>query len=256
MPAPSRIVWKCRRGMREMDILLQRFLERGYDSMDDAERRAFERLLDLPDQDILAWLCDERDPTDLADETLAVHAVGHDPLHFALRERYGDLPWLLRPFLARQLTCDLADLVPGRVLPGAWLTPKGRVLAVLKLLAAPATDALLAVLPASLSDAVCRRLRMFVLRDDVAIEPDDGLVVAGLLGPAVDSAREAINRIYGKRKEICAANLAGFGQKNRFGSAGRLDAVLGTCAAHGAHGGDDNDWRLHQVAAGFPDVLP
>ena len=71
MPAPSRVVWKCRRGMREMDILLQRFLERGYDAMDDAERRAFERLLDLPDQDILAWLCDEQDPANLADETLA-----------------------------------------------------------------------------------------------------------------------------------------------------------------------------------------
>ena len=54
-----------------MDILLQRFLERGYDSMDEAERQAFERLLDLPDQDILAWLYDERDPADLADETLA-----------------------------------------------------------------------------------------------------------------------------------------------------------------------------------------
>ncbi len=59
-----------------MDILLQRFLERGYDSMDDAERQAFERLLDLPDQDILAWLTDEREPADLADETLAA-VVGH-----------------------------------------------------------------------------------------------------------------------------------------------------------------------------------
>jgi antitoxin CptB len=42
--------------MREMDILLQRFLERGYDTMSADERTDFERLLDLPDQDILAWL--------------------------------------------------------------------------------------------------------------------------------------------------------------------------------------------------------
>ena len=39
-----------------MDILLQRFLERGYDTMSADERTDFERLLDLPDQDILAWL--------------------------------------------------------------------------------------------------------------------------------------------------------------------------------------------------------
>ena len=39
-----------------MDILLGRFLEHGYDEMGEAERQAFERLLDLPDQDILGWL--------------------------------------------------------------------------------------------------------------------------------------------------------------------------------------------------------
>ena len=157
----------------------------------------------------------------------------------------------VRPFLARQLTCDLAELAPERVLPGAWLTPKGRVLAVLQLLAAPATDALLAVLPASLSGAVCRRLRMFVLRDDVAIEPDDGLVVAGLLGPAVDAARAAVTA------GAALARLPGDGDRALLiGPPAEVDAVLEACAAHGARSGDDNDWRLHQVAAGFPDVLP
>jgi len=56
--------------MREMDILLQRFLEHGYDAMDAAQARAFERLLDLPDQDILAWLCDAEEPAELADAEL------------------------------------------------------------------------------------------------------------------------------------------------------------------------------------------
>ena len=50
--------------MREMDILLGRFLERGYDTLDDAERAVFERLLDQPDQDILGWLCGASDPAD------------------------------------------------------------------------------------------------------------------------------------------------------------------------------------------------
>lgn len=53
---PSRLKWKCRRGMREMDILLGRFLDRGYPDLDAAGRDTFERLLELPDQDLLAWL--------------------------------------------------------------------------------------------------------------------------------------------------------------------------------------------------------
>jgi antitoxin CptB len=57
--------------MREMDILLQRFLERGYDAMSPDERIDFERLLDLPDQDILRWLLGEAHDLP-ADEGLAV----------------------------------------------------------------------------------------------------------------------------------------------------------------------------------------
>jgi antitoxin CptB len=57
--------------MREMDILLQRFLERGYDAMGPDERSHFERLLELPDQDILRWLLGEAHELP-ADEGLAV----------------------------------------------------------------------------------------------------------------------------------------------------------------------------------------
>jgi antitoxin CptB len=42
--------------MREMDILLARFLERGYDALDADDCADFERLLDQPDQDLLLWL--------------------------------------------------------------------------------------------------------------------------------------------------------------------------------------------------------
>lgn len=42
--------------MREMDILMTRFLERGYAQLDDSGKQAFSRLLDAADQDILSWL--------------------------------------------------------------------------------------------------------------------------------------------------------------------------------------------------------
>ena len=64
MSVSSRLKWKCRRGMREMDILLARFLERGYEDLDAAQRETFERLLDLPDQDLLGWLSGEDGPQD------------------------------------------------------------------------------------------------------------------------------------------------------------------------------------------------
>ena len=60
----ARLRWKCRRGMREMDILMTRFLERGYAQLDELGQQAFERLLDAPDQDILVWLWSDALPDD------------------------------------------------------------------------------------------------------------------------------------------------------------------------------------------------
>ena len=47
------------RGMREVDLLLGRFVDARLDAFDEAELAAFEELLDLPDNDLLAWIMDE-----------------------------------------------------------------------------------------------------------------------------------------------------------------------------------------------------
>jgi antitoxin CptB len=60
----ARIAWRCRRGMRELDLLLQRFLASGLESMDDDELGRLEILLAEPDQDILAWLTASAEPED------------------------------------------------------------------------------------------------------------------------------------------------------------------------------------------------
>ena len=51
-----RIQWRCRRGMLELDWVLQKFLERRYHDLTTTERQHFERLLALPDQLLLAIL--------------------------------------------------------------------------------------------------------------------------------------------------------------------------------------------------------
>ncbi len=52
----SALRWHCRRGMRELDVLLTRYMDRDYPDADSAERAAFETLLSLQDPDILGLL--------------------------------------------------------------------------------------------------------------------------------------------------------------------------------------------------------
>lgn len=47
-----------------MDILMTRFLERGFAQLDVDGQQAFDRLLDEPDQDILEWLWNDVLPDD------------------------------------------------------------------------------------------------------------------------------------------------------------------------------------------------
>ena len=69
----ARIVWRCRRGMRELDLLLERFLAHGLDALTEVELDELERLLEQPDQDILAWLTAASAPGDAGlDRILAI----------------------------------------------------------------------------------------------------------------------------------------------------------------------------------------
>lgn len=52
----ARLRWRCRRGLLELDVLLQRFLERHYAGLTEPEREDFGRLLTLPDQQLLGYL--------------------------------------------------------------------------------------------------------------------------------------------------------------------------------------------------------
>jgi len=45
----ARLRWRCRRGLLELDIVLGRFIEQGYTSLDGAQKVEFDVLLDLPD---------------------------------------------------------------------------------------------------------------------------------------------------------------------------------------------------------------
>ena len=51
-----RLRWRCRRGMRELDMLLLGYVDSRYEDARSREQKAFKHLLTLPDPDILALL--------------------------------------------------------------------------------------------------------------------------------------------------------------------------------------------------------
>ena len=56
--------WRCRRGMKELDVLLERYLERHYPAADARERAVLDRLLEVEDPDLHAWCMGRVAPPD------------------------------------------------------------------------------------------------------------------------------------------------------------------------------------------------
>ncbi|MDO9051082.1 MAG: succinate dehydrogenase assembly factor 2 [Methylotenera sp.] len=47
-----RFAWRCRRGLLELDIVLQEFVSKQFESLNMIELQAFDDLLALPDNDL------------------------------------------------------------------------------------------------------------------------------------------------------------------------------------------------------------
>ncbi len=60
----GRVVLRCRRGRRELDLMLTRFVEAHYSSLSAGEKRCFDRLLDQQDPVLAAWLFGQTRPDD------------------------------------------------------------------------------------------------------------------------------------------------------------------------------------------------
>ena len=60
----SRLRWRCRRGMRELDVLLERWLDRCWADAEGYQRAAFERLLATEDDELWAWATGRERPAD------------------------------------------------------------------------------------------------------------------------------------------------------------------------------------------------
>lgn len=60
----DRIRWHCRRGLLELDLILEQFLERHFERLDREQRELFTEMLDQPDNDLLDWALGREEPPD------------------------------------------------------------------------------------------------------------------------------------------------------------------------------------------------
>ncbi len=58
----SALRWRCRRGMRELDVMLGRWLERRWPEASGERRQAFACLLEFEDDRIWDWLMGRDEP--------------------------------------------------------------------------------------------------------------------------------------------------------------------------------------------------
>ncbi|MGA7593697.1 MAG: succinate dehydrogenase assembly factor 2 [Gallionella sp.] len=66
----ERIRWRSRRGLLELDIVLGRFIDKHYAQLDETGQRAFEELLDTPDNPLWDMIAGGKEATQESQKTL------------------------------------------------------------------------------------------------------------------------------------------------------------------------------------------
>ena len=62
----GKLRWRCRRGMRELDVLLTRYVDEEYRTAAPEQQEAFRRLLDIQDPLMHAYFLGRETPPDAA----------------------------------------------------------------------------------------------------------------------------------------------------------------------------------------------
>ncbi len=75
----EKLYWRARRGMLELDIMLQSFLDKTYDGLPDSDKEAFVEILNFSDQDLLELLL-AREQADCAVISDVIQKIRHTTL--------------------------------------------------------------------------------------------------------------------------------------------------------------------------------
>ena len=55
LDSKPKLKWACRRGMLELDVLFEPFVDEAYDALDETQKYIFQRLLACEDPELFAW---------------------------------------------------------------------------------------------------------------------------------------------------------------------------------------------------------
>ncbi len=162
-------------------------------------------------------------------------------------------------FLQGQFSNDVASLGDPGVQMTTWSNPKGRVLALFQL--ARVGDAFYIRLPADLAASFLKRLRMYVLRAAVVIEPLDDYACIAASGEAAaqklaelgSAAPNGTDTMVSHGQVMIAQARGAKPRFEIFGPAAEISALwdqLATVCTPASRA----DWRLQDIDAGVPAI--
>lgn len=165
-------------------------------------------------------------------------------------------------FLQGQLSNDIRAVDELHAQLSAYCNPKGRMFAVFLIFRRD--DALYLQLPAVLADSVAKRLRMFVLRAKVKLEPADAnLLRIGVSGP---NAADLVHRAVGlapadsfdsiTANDITVIRLPGPHPRFELFAPATSMPTLWTQLANTAVPVGSGPWAWLDIEAGLPTILP
>ena len=67
--------WRCRRGLKELDVMLERFLAGKFLELSEQDKSHFDKLLSESDMDLLEWVLGKSEPPSLEYKTLIADIV-------------------------------------------------------------------------------------------------------------------------------------------------------------------------------------
>jgi len=73
----NRMRWASRRGMLELDLVLEPFVRECYLSLSDVDRARYERLMRCEDQDLFAWFLRREEPEDAELAAIVARILEH-----------------------------------------------------------------------------------------------------------------------------------------------------------------------------------